>query len=66
MTDPVLLAVDAVLLRFPTVLRAAIAAGLLTHLIYGVFDYFLLFSSTGLLFWLLCGLWLVATRRTTA
>jgi O-Antigen ligase len=62
-----LLVVDIVgtLLRSPTVLRAAIAAGLLAYLLHGVFDYFLLFSSTGLLFWFLCGLWLAAKRRQT-
>jgi O-antigen ligase len=55
-----------VLFRSPTVLRAALAAGLFAYLIHGFFDYFLLFSSTGLLFWILCGLWLAATRRSLA
>jgi hypothetical protein len=32
-------------------------AGLLAFLIHGLLDFFLLFNSTGLLFWLLVGLW---------
>lgn len=36
---------------------AAILAGLLAFLIHGLLDFFLLFNSTGLLFWLLIGLW---------
>ncbi len=35
----------------------AILAGLLAFLIHGLLDFFLLFNSTGLLFWLLVGLW---------
>ena len=35
----------------------AILAGLLAFLIHGLLDFFLLFNSTGLLFWLLIGLW---------
>jgi hypothetical protein len=37
---------------------AAVAAGLLAYLFHGLLDYFLLFNSTGLLFWILVGLWL--------
>ena len=36
---------------------AAVAAGLLAYLVHGLLDYFLLFNATGLLFWLLAGLW---------
>jgi len=56
-----LLAVDIVrVLRRPgaTVWQAAVGAGLLAYLIHGMLDYFLLFNATGLLFWLLLGLWL--------
>ena len=35
----------------------AILAGLLAFLVHGLLDFFLLFNSTGLLFWLLIGLW---------
>jgi O-antigen ligase len=35
----------------------AIFAGMLAFLIHGLLDFFLLFNSTGLLFWLLVGLW---------
>jgi len=35
-----------------------VGAGLLAYLIHGMLDYFLLFNATGLLFWLLLGLWL--------
>ncbi|MCB8940128.1 MAG: hypothetical protein H6655_17095 [Ardenticatenaceae bacterium] len=35
----------------------AILASLLAFLIHGLLDFFLLFNSTGLLFWLLVGLW---------
>ncbi len=34
-----------------------IAAALLTFMIHGFLDFFLLFNATGLLFWLLVGLW---------
>ena len=37
--------------------QAAIAAGLLAFLIHGFLDFFLLFNATGLLFWILVGLW---------
>lgn len=49
-----------VVLRRPvvTVWQAAVAAGLLAYLLHGLLDYFLLFNATGLLFWLLLGLWL--------
>jgi hypothetical protein len=35
----------------------AIATALFAYLIHGLLDYFLLFYNTGLLFWLLVGLW---------
>lgn len=41
-----------------TLWQVGIAAGLLAYLIHGLLDYFLLFNPTGLLFWLLVGLWL--------
>lgn len=41
-----------------TVWRMAVAAGLLAYLLHGLLDYFLLFYNTGLLFWLLVGLWI--------
>lgn len=34
-----------------------IAAGLLAYAVHGFLDFFLLFNATGLLFWLLVGLW---------
>jgi hypothetical protein len=37
---------------------AATGAGILAFLIHGLLDYFLIFNATGLLFWLLVGLWL--------
>lgn len=37
----------------------AVAAGLLAFLIHGLLDYFMLFNSTALLFWLLAALWLI-------
>ncbi|WP_420645227.1 NBR1-Ig-like domain-containing protein [Candidatus Leptofilum sp.] len=37
--------------------QMAIFASLLSYLIHGLVDFFLLFNSTGLLFWLLVGLW---------
>jgi lipopolysaccharide exporter len=43
-------------------LTVAIGVGLLAFLIHGLLDYFLLFHATGLLFWLLVGLWIVRTR----
>lgn len=38
--------------------QIAVAAGLLAFFIHGLLDFFLLFNATGLLFWLLLGLWL--------
>lgn len=38
--------------------QIGIAAGLLAFFIHGLLDFFLLFNATGLLFWLLLGLWL--------
>jgi len=38
--------------------QIAVAAGLLSFFIHGMLDFFLLFNATGLLFWLLLGLWL--------
>jgi hypothetical protein len=35
----------------------AVAAALLAFLVHGLLDYFLIFNATGLLFWLLVGLW---------
>jgi hypothetical protein len=43
--------------------QVAIAAGLLTFVIHGFLDFFLLFNSTGLLFWLLVGLWIGEEQR---
>jgi hypothetical protein len=34
-----------------------VAAALLTFMVHGLLDFFLLFNATGLLFWLLVGLW---------
>ncbi len=47
------------MLRRPTVdpWLLAIWAGLLAFAVHGLLDFFLLFNSTGLLFWLLVGLW---------
>ena len=38
--------------------QTAVAAGLLAFFIHGFLDFFLLFNATGLLFWLLVGLWI--------
>ena len=46
----------------PDPFAAAVGAGLLAFLIHGTLDYFLLFHATGLLFWLLVGLWLARRR----
>jgi O-antigen ligase len=43
--------------------QVAIAAGLLAFVIHGFLDFFLLFNSTGLLFWLLVGLWIGEEQR---
>ncbi|MBP8001649.1 MAG: O-antigen ligase family protein [Chloroflexi bacterium] len=40
-----------------TMWQVALAAAILTFLVHGLLDFFLLFSATGLLFWLLIGLW---------
>ncbi|HFE66100.1 MAG TPA: hypothetical protein ENJ93_02460 [Chloroflexi bacterium] len=42
--------------------QIAAAAGLLSFFIHGLLDFFLLFNATGLLFWLLLGLWLAMRR----
>ena len=44
----------------------AILAGLLAFLVHGLLDFFLLFNSTGLLFWLLVGLWWQSSREVDA
>jgi len=46
----------------PDPFAVAVGAGLLAFLIHGTLDYFLLFHATGLLFWLLVGLWLARRR----
>jgi hypothetical protein len=38
--------------------RIALAAGIVAFFLHGLLDFFLLFNGTGLLFWLLLGLWL--------
>ena len=43
--------------------QVSIAAGLLAFGIHGLLDFFLLFNATGLLFWLLVGLWIGEKRR---
>jgi hypothetical protein len=61
----VLLGQDAIMTvrrRRRDVWHVALAAGLMTFYVHGVFDYFLSSNGTGLLFWLLCGLW-VAIRQ---
>jgi lipopolysaccharide exporter len=47
-------------------LTVGIGAGLLAFLVHGLLDYFLLFHATGLLFWLLTGLWIVRTKGSGA
>jgi len=52
-----------------SVWQASVAAGLLAYMVHGLLDYFLLFNATGLLFWLLLGLWLAlrpVTDRATS
>jgi O-antigen ligase len=39
--------------------QIALICGLLAYLIHGLLDYFLLFNGTGLLFWILVGMWMV-------
>jgi O-antigen ligase len=43
--------------------QAAVAVGLFAFFIHGLLDYFLAFHATGLLFWLLVGLWVSETRE---
>lgn len=45
-----------------TMWQVALAAGLLAFFIHGFLDFFLLFNATGLLFWLLAGLWIGEKR----
>lgn len=40
-------------------LTRGVGAGLIAFLIHGLLDYFLLFHATGLLFWLLLGMWVI-------
>lgn len=64
----VLLGIDgATVLRRPRpdVWRVALAGGLLAYFLHGALDYFISSNSTGLLFWLLCGLWVAMRRQTT-
>lgn len=42
--------------------QIALGAGIIAYLIHGLLDFFLLFNATGLLFWMLIGLWI--TTRT--
>ncbi|GJM42698.1 MAG: hypothetical protein DHS20C20_29800 [Ardenticatenaceae bacterium] len=44
---------------------AGVLAALFAFLIHGLLDFFLLFNSTGLLFWLLVGLWWQFSQETT-
>ena len=46
----------------PTLAQMAVATSLIAYLLHGLVDYFLLFNPTGLLFWLLVGLWLQLRR----
>jgi hypothetical protein len=39
--------------------QIALVCGLLAYVIHGLLDYFLLFNGTGLLFWILVGMWMV-------
>jgi hypothetical protein len=43
--------------------QVSVAAGLLAFVIHGLVDFFLLFNATGLLFWLLVGLWISGKRQ---
>ncbi len=47
-------------LRYPAISMwlIAFAASLLAFVLHGLLDFFLLFNATGLLFWLLVGLWI--------
>lgn len=51
--------------HYTTMWSLAITAGLLAFLVHGFLDFFLLFNATGLLFWLLAGLW-AAEKKTYA
>lgn len=42
--------------------QIALAAAILSYFVHGLLDYFLMFNSTGLLFWLLTGMWLASSR----
>lgn len=46
-------------------LRLGLALAFIAFLIHGLLDYFLLFNATGLLFWLLVGLWLTTEHQTS-
>lgn len=48
-------------LRHPrvTLMQIAAGAGLLTFVVHGLLDYFLLFNATATLFWMIAALWLV-------
>jgi hypothetical protein len=49
-----------------TLWQLALGIGLLAYMIHGLTDYFLLSNTTGLLFWLLAGLWIANCRFQTA
>jgi O-antigen ligase len=49
-----------------TVWQVALAASLMTFFIHGAVDYFLSANSTGLLFWLLSGLWVMVDKETVS
>jgi hypothetical protein len=38
--------------------QIALIGSLLAYLIHGLLDYFLMFNGTGLLFWILVGMWI--------
>jgi O-antigen ligase len=42
-----------------TLWQIALACALIAYAIHGLLDYFLLFNGTGLLFWILVGMWMV-------
>jgi hypothetical protein len=39
--------------------QIAVSFALLAYIIHGLLDYFLLFNGTGILFWILVGMWMV-------
>ena len=43
--------------KIVSIWQTAVAAGILAFFVHGLLDYFLLFNTTALLFWLLVGLW---------